>query len=139
VDDPRNNSTFDHGTKLSEPTVALKRIDSILTYEVQDIELDALEEATSEAQSSLGLACTFLGVFASALCTWVSMSDNVSAVKAAILFGTVLVSLALTASFGAQWFFRRRKGSRVLSRIRNKGRAASASADAALASPATKR
>jgi len=109
-------------TLQSVPQVRLHRIKGIDTYEVLDMDLDALDAAVSEESRALGFLTFSAGALVSLVTTWLSSPPS-KTVAVALLVSLTVVSALASAWFGLAYREARRRRPAVVARMRDRAKA----------------
>ncbi len=116
---------YEFVTEQRDVTVARPRAISMI--QVMPTDLDALEEAQSEATQAAGFAMGALGILTGAALGWVAGWGAFDAVRHAVFFSATTMSLASTLWCVLTWRRKAKRRSRVIERIRGASRPSAAS------------
>ena len=100
------------------PTVVLKRIRRIDTYEVMDADLEALDRATNSEQRQMAFCLFMLGLFIPTLISFIAASDP-SETATATYISCLGVTGVFSVFFGVGWLRESKERPRLLARIRS--------------------
>lgn len=99
------------------PSVVLRRIHEIPTFEILESDVESLDQVVSAEATALGFFTGMGGTWAGAGLGWLS-SAGLSLARQAIFGGVTLITAIFTVWFCVQWRRKHRERTTLLQRLR---------------------